>query len=181
MGCVMIHPMGWVKPEGARDPRHLIATRILRHVTKHDIDGLDPELVLPSRVLAQVFHRGFTIAIRLYSHTTMDDQKPLQVVELRISYRYTTAHPWVVQGIGGFLSAYYMEHPGFRVQRHIEELESGTHLWVCEVPQTMTFLRLLKRLKEDIPPCHTQQIPTDLPGRFRYFIDCPTEPEGEKG
>ena len=103
----------------------------------------------------------------------MDEQEPIQVVELRISYRYATAHPWVVQAIGGFLSAYFMEHPGFRVQRHMEELESGAHLWVCEVPPSMKVLRLLKRLKEDIPPCHAQQIATDLPARPRYLIDCP--------
>ena len=106
----------------------------------------------------------------------MDEQEPIQVVELRISYRYATAHPWVVQAIGGFLSAYFMEHPGFRVQRHIEELESGAHLWVCEAPPSMKVLRLLKRLKEDIPPCHTQQIATDPPARPRYLIDCPEQP-----
>jgi hypothetical protein len=108
----------------------------------------------------------------------MDEQEPVQVVELRISYRYATTHPWVVQAIGGFLSAYFMEHPGFRVQRYMEELESGTHLWVCEVPPSMKVLRLLKRLKEDIPPCDTQQIATDLPARPRYLIDCP-EPLAE--
>ena len=64
----------------------------------------------------------------------MDEHESIQVVELRISYRYATAHPWVVQAIRGFLSAYFMEHPGFRVQRYMEELESGTHLWICEAP-----------------------------------------------
>ena len=102
----------------------------------------------------------------------MDEQEPVQVVELRISYRYATTHPWVVQAIGGFLSAYFMEHPGFRVQRYMEELESGTHLWICEVPPSMKVLRLLKRLKEDIPPCDAQQVATDLPTRPRYLIDC---------
>ena len=101
----------------------------------------------------------------------MDEQESVQV-ELRISYRYATAHPWVVQAIGGFLSAYFMEHPGFRVQRYMEELESGTHLWVCEVPTGMKFLRLLRRLKEDIPPCDAQQTATDPPARPRYLIDC---------
>ncbi|THJ24745.1 MAG: hypothetical protein CAF45_004190 [Nitrospira sp. CG24E] len=113
-----------------------------------------------------------------YTHTPMDEQELIQVVELRISYRYATANPWVVQAIGGFLSAYFMEYPGFRVQRHIEELESGTHLWICEVPQTMKFLRLLKRLKEDIPPCHAHEIAIDPSARPRYLIDCLTEPEG---
>jgi hypothetical protein len=108
----------------------------------------------------------------------MDEQEPIQVVELRTSYRYTTAHPWVVQAIGGFLSAYFMEHPGFRVQRYMEELEAGTHLWICEVPPSMKVPRLLKRLQEDIPPCHTQQIVTDSSARPRYLIDCLGEPDG---
>ena len=103
----------------------------------------------------------------------MDEQTAGEVVELRVSYRYVTAHPWVVQAIGGFLSAYFMEHPDFRVQRHMDELESGGHLWVCEVPPSMKILRLLRRLQEDIPPCRTQQIATDQPAMPRYLIDCP--------
>jgi len=106
----------------------------------------------------------------------MDEHESVQVVELRISYRYATAHPWVVQAIGGFLSAYFMEHPGFRVQRYMEELESGTHLWICEAPPTMKFPRLLRRLQEDIPSCQTQQVAADLPARARYLIDCPEQP-----
>ena len=125
------------------------------------------------------FHRGIIIFTALYSHITMDEHESVQVVELRVSYRYATAHPWVVQAIGGFLSAYFMEHPGFRVQRYMEELESGMHLWLCETPPTMKFARLLRRLQEDIPPCQTQQVTADLPSRPRYLIDCPihqTEP-----
>ena len=105
----------------------------------------------------------------------MDEQESVQV-ELRISYRYATEHPWVVQAIGGFLSAYFMQYPGFRVQRYMEELESGTHLWICEVPAGMKFLRLLRRLKEDIPPCNAQQITTDSTARPRYLIDCAEPP-----
>ena len=86
----------------------------------------------------------------------MDEQTAGEVVELRVSYRYVTAHPWVVQAIGGFLSAYFMEHPDFRVQRHMEELESGGHLWICEVPPRMKVLRLLRRLQEDIFVHHWQ-------------------------
>lgn len=106
----------------------------------------------------------------------MDEQAPIAVVELRVSYRYITVNPWVVQAIGGFLSAYFMEHPGFRVQRHLEELESGAHLWICEVPSSLKVLRLLKRLKEDIPPCLARQIPTDSNTSPRYLIDCPEQP-----
>ena len=57
-----------------------------------------------------------------------------QIVELRFSYRYMKQHAWVVQAVNGFLSAYFMEQPGFRVQRHFDELESGMHVWLCEVP-----------------------------------------------
>lgn len=102
----------------------------------------------------------------------MDEQAPVAVVELRVSSRYVTTNPWVVQAIGGFLSAYFMEHPGFRVQRHMEEPGSGAHLWICEVPPSLKVLRLLKRLREDIPPCLAQQIPADPSARPCYLIDC---------
>ena len=39
-----------------------------------------------------------------------------QIAELRMSYRYAKQHPWVIQAVNGFLSAYFMEQPGFRVQ-----------------------------------------------------------------
>lgn len=103
----------------------------------------------------------------------MDAEHLMQVVELRVSYRYATAHPWVVQGITGFLSAYFMEHPGFHVQRHVNELESGMHVWVCDVPPTMKVLSLLKRLQADIPPCRLKQPPMGPAARPHYVIDCP--------
>ena len=106
----------------------------------------------------------------------MDTQPHIQVMELRLSYRYVTAHPWVVQAMGGFLSAYFMEQPGFRVQRHIEELESGMHVWVCDVPSSMNVLWLLKRLKNDIPPCRYAQADAAPPAPPRYVIDCPETP-----
>ena len=103
----------------------------------------------------------------------MGGEQEMQVVELRTSYRYAQAHPWVVQAITGFLSAYFMEQPSFRVQRHFDELESGMHVWICEIPPAMKMLRLLKRLREDIPPCcvrHNQPVP---PVRSQYVMDCP--------
>src|SRR5262249_25238801 len=107
------------------------------------------------------------------SRITMDGKQEMQLVELRTSYRYAQAHPWVVQAITGFLSAYFMEQPSFRVQRHFDELESGMHVWICEIPPAMKVLRLLKRLREDIPPCcvrHNEPVP---PVRSQYVIDCP--------
>jgi hypothetical protein len=83
----------------------------------------------------------------------METEQSGHEVELRMSYRYVQQHPWVVQATTGFLSAYFMEKPGFRVQRHFDELESGMHVWVCDVPANMKVPLLLRRLQEDIPPC----------------------------
>ena len=96
-----------------------------------------------------------------------------QVVELRVSYRYVQEHPWVVQAITGFLSAYFMEKPEFRVQQNFVELESGMHVWVCDIPPTMKALTLLKRLQADLPPCLYTQTETNPSGRPQYVIDCP--------
>ena len=101
----------------------------------------------------------------------MDGNQEMQLVELRTSYRYAQAHPWVVQAITGFLSAYFMEQPSFRVQRHFDELESGMHVWLCDVPSTMKMDRLLKRLKVDIPPFQHTHIPSEPDSRSQYVID----------
>src|SRR5690242_1394856 len=98
-----------------------------------------------------------------------------QIAELRISYRYVKQHAWVVQAVNGFLSAYFMEQPGFRVQRHFEDLESGMHVWLCEVPSPNTMSRLLRRLKADVPAfCFTEL--HDAADRSQYVIDCPEPP-----
>ncbi len=106
----------------------------------------------------------------------METHPNTRVVELRLSYRYVTANPWVVQAMGGFLSAYFMEQPEFRVQRHIEELESGMHVWVCDVPSTMNVNVLLKRLKKDLPAFHCAEAGTVSPAPSRFVIDCPQTP-----
>ena len=98
-----------------------------------------------------------------------------ETIELRVSYRYVKEHPWVVQGITGFLSAYFMEKPGFQVQKHFDELETGMHVWICHVPPKMKFANLLRRLKVDIPPCHTYQQETPPEQPPQYVID--TSPE----
>ena len=102
----------------------------------------------------------------------MENPRPGQV-ELRMTYRYVQAHPWVVQATTGFLSAYFMETPGFRVQRHFEELESGMHVWLCDAPSTMKIPVLLRRLQEDIPPCRYKQIADEYSGMPQYVIDSP--------
>jgi hypothetical protein len=98
-----------------------------------------------------------------------------QVAELRISYRYVKQHAWVVQAVNGFLSAYFMEQPGFRVQRHFEDLASGMQVWLCEVPAATTMARLLRRLKADVPAFRCTES-HDAAGRPQYVIDCPEPP-----
>ncbi len=99
-----------------------------------------------------------------------------QTVELRMSYRYAKQHPWVIQAVNGFLSAYFMEQPGFRVQRHFDELESGMHVWLCEVPAATTMSRLLRRLKADLPAFHHTELQPTAAMRPQYLIDCPDAP-----
>ena len=105
-----------------------------------------------------------------------DSQTP--VVELRLSYRYAKEHAWVVQAVTGFLSAYFMEHPGFRVQRHFDELESGMHVWLCEVPPTMKMTVLLRRLQADLPPFRSTYVATEM-ARPQYVIDYSEPGEGQ--
>lgn len=102
----------------------------------------------------------------------MSTDQENQTVELRLSYRYAKEHPWVVQAVTGFLSAYFMERPGFRVQRHYDELESGMHVWLCDVPAGMKMGVLMRRLQSDLPPFQSLHSPqaTDRP---QYVIDCP--------
>jgi hypothetical protein len=110
----------------------------------------------------------------------VDGKPDIAVIELRLSYRYITEHAWVVQAINGFLSAYFMEHPGFRVQRHYDDLESGAHVWLCEVPATMNVSRLLRRLQADIPPFHTSHV-TDASCREQYVLGCPGSEVNRQG
>jgi hypothetical protein len=102
----------------------------------------------------------------------MDADQANHIVELRLTYRYIKAYPWTVQAITGFLSAYFMEKPGFRVQRHFDELESGMHVWLCDIPADMKVPMLLRRLQTDIPPCRHLQ-PAEQTGRPHYVIDVP--------
>ncbi len=101
----------------------------------------------------------------------MASEEQITVTELRLSYRYIKDHPWVVTAVNGFLSAYFMEQPSFRVQRHFDELESGMHVWVCEVPSTMKMTTLLRRLQADIPPCQYSHVTTEPTVPPQYVID----------
>ncbi len=98
-----------------------------------------------------------------------DSQNDL--VEISVSYRYSQEHSWVTQGITGFLSAYYMEKPGFQIRRHFDELETGLHVWICEVPTGTSVPRLLKRLQKDLPPSKITECSAKADGKLRYLID----------
>lgn len=108
----------------------------------------------------------------------MNPEHETRVVELRLSYRFVNEHPWVATAVNGFLSAYFMEQPSFRVQRHFDELESGMHVWVCEVPATMKVRTLLRRLQADIPPCTYTETQADPPASARFVIDSPAKEDG---
>lgn len=102
----------------------------------------------------------------------MNPEQANQSVEIRLTYRYIKTNPWTVQAINGFLSAYFMEKPGFTVQRHFDDLESGMHVWVCEIPSNMKVSVLLRRLQADIPPCRHLP-PPDQTAVPQYVIDSP--------
>ncbi|MGA6828838.1 hypothetical protein ACO9S2_14660 [Nitrospira sp. NS4] len=103
----------------------------------------------------------------------MNPDTPHHNAELALSRRYLNDNPWVLQAVTGFLSAYFMEHPGFRVQRHFDEPASGMHVWSCEVPAGLKVPRLLKRLQADIPPCRILQPDDPASSSPRYVIDAP--------
>ena len=106
---------------------------------------------------------------------TMTDEQDLSIAEVCLTPRYIKDHPWVVTAVSGFLSAYFMEQPSFRVQRHFDEPESGMHVWRCEVPGTMKMSRLLRRLQADIPPCRYSLVETETTPHSRYVIDIPSD------
>ncbi len=101
----------------------------------------------------------------------MSHEETLSVVELSVTRRYSEAHPWVIQAISGFLSAYFMEHPGFRVLRHADEASSGMHVWSCEIPAALKVPRLLKRLQADIPPSKVTPPEESASSPARYILD----------
>jgi hypothetical protein len=138
-----------------------------------------PRLTIPSGIVtngshcAATFVQGGDLDRNIATVSAMDQQGNSTVIELRLSYRYIKAHPWVVTAVNGFLSAYFMEEPSFRVRRHFDELESGMHVWQCEVPATMKMDRLVRRLKVDIPPFQ-QTVTSSAPDTpLQYLIDSP--------
>jgi len=101
----------------------------------------------------------------------MDTSDTTHLVEVAVSHRYAQEHGWVVNAITGFLSAYYMEDPRFRVTRRFQDLETGVHIWVCEAEGTMSIQRMVKRLQLDIPPAKIHHSEVSTSGLRRYTID----------
>jgi len=101
----------------------------------------------------------------------MDTSDIKQLVEVGVSRRYVQEHGWVINAITGFLSAYYMEDPRFRVTRRFQELETGVHVWVCEAEGTMSIQGMVKRLQLDIPPAKIHHSEVSTSGLRRYTID----------
>ncbi|MBK9949004.1 MAG: hypothetical protein IPP12_17690 [Nitrospira sp.] len=66
--------------------------------------------------------------------------------------------------------AYFMEQPSW-VQRHFDELESGMHVWICDVPSTMKMTTRLRRLQADIPPCRYSHVTPEPTSPPQYVID----------
>lgn len=93
--------------------------------------------------------------------------------ELGVSPQYAKAHEWVLHALAGWLSAYYMEDPRFRVLRRFHELETGVEVWVCEHDGEFPIKRLLNRLRVDFPPYQilTKESGPEKPSR--YVIDLP--------
>lgn len=105
----------------------------------------------------------------------MEPESETQRVELGVSSRYVSRHGWVVTAITGFLSAYFMEDPRFRVGRRYHESETGVHVWVCELDSGMTIQRVIRRLQVDIPPCHVHTHAQSREGLVRHVVDLPVE------
>ncbi len=102
---------------------------------------------------------------------TTDSPDSIQPVEIAVTYRFAQQHEWVATAITGFLSAYFMEDARFRYCRKVYDLESGVHLWLCEIVGAMSAPRLVKRLQADLPPSQMRLRPADDGVPARYVLD----------
>jgi hypothetical protein len=100
-----------------------------------------------------------------------EDQQ--QYVELGVSPQYANEHGWVVHALSGWLSAYYMEDPRFRVLRRFHELETGIEVWVCEHEGDRLMKRLIARLRTDFPPYQIHERTAPSGAGVRYLLDLP--------
>ena len=98
-----------------------------------------------------------------------------QLVELGVSHRFVREHDWVVNAITGWLSAYFMEDARFRLSRRYDELETGTHVWVCEIAGNIPIKRLIARLMVDLPDGRVHEPDQLAESPRRYVIDLPAD------
>ena len=101
------------------------------------------------------------------------DQHQQWSVELGVSPLYAREHGWVVHALNGWLSAYYMEDPRFRVLRRFHELPTGVEVWVCEHEGDLPMKRLIARLRTDFPPYRIHERSASSGQGRRYLIDVP--------
>lgn len=101
----------------------------------------------------------------------METSEEKQRMEISVSHLYVLEHGWVVNAMTGFLSAFYMEDPRFRVSRRYQEQHTGMHVWVCEIEGNFSVHRLIKRLQRDIPPCQVREEEGATHGLVRHVID----------
>lgn len=102
------------------------------------------------------------------------NQSQQRSIELGVSPQYAQAHGWVVHALAGWLSAYYMEDPRFRVLRRFHELETGIEVWVCEHAGDLPMKRLIARLRTDFPPYQIHERASPSGGTLRYLVDLPS-------
>ena len=100
--------------------------------------------------------------------------QPQRSIELGVSPQYAQMHGWVVHALTGWLSAYYMEDPSFRVLRRFHELETGIEVWVCEHAGDRPQKRLIARQRTAFPPYHIHERASPSGGTLRYLVDLPS-------
>ena len=101
----------------------------------------------------------------------MNHSENTEQAELAVTYRFAREHGWVINAIGGFLSAYYMEDPRFHVLRRYDELDTGAVVWLCQIEPGMSMKRLCKRLALDLPASRITECKESPDGLIRYVID----------
>src|SRR6478609_2270916 len=80
---------------------------------------------------------------------TVDTPDRQRQTELGVTRQYAQTHGWVVHALAGWLSAYYMEDPRFRVLRRFHDVETGHEVWICEHEGDFPAKRLIARLRAD--------------------------------
>ena len=104
---------------------------------------------------------------------TVDTSDRQRQTELGVTRQYAQTHGWVVHALAGWLSAYYMEDPRFRVLRRFHDVETGHEVWICEHEEDFPAKRLIARLRADFPPYQVLTNESVLGRPVRYVLDLP--------